>query len=64
MGGCARKEIREIKIAAVEKLIRQYDINVIAFFGTQLQLVQGKFISKPGLLAPQRRKRNVQHCCP
>ncbi len=31
MGGCASKEIREIKIAAVEKLIRQYDINVIAF---------------------------------
>jgi hypothetical protein len=31
MGGCASKEIREVKIAAVEKLIRQYDINVIAF---------------------------------
>jgi hypothetical protein len=31
MGGCVSKESREIKIAAVEKLIRQYDINVIAF---------------------------------
>jgi hypothetical protein len=33
MGGCVSKEIREIKIeiAAIEKLIRQYDINVITF---------------------------------
>jgi peroxiredoxin family protein len=31
MGGCASKEIREIKIAVVEKLIRQYNINVIVF---------------------------------
>jgi hypothetical protein len=31
MEGCARKEIREVKNAAVEKLIRQYNINDIAF---------------------------------
>ena len=31
MGGCVSKEIREVKIAAVKKLIRQYNINVIAF---------------------------------
>jgi hypothetical protein len=31
MGGCASKKIIEVKIAAVKKLIRQYDINVIAF---------------------------------
>jgi hypothetical protein len=31
MGGCESKEIREVKIAAVEKLIRQYNVNVIAF---------------------------------
>ncbi len=31
MGGCASMEMREIKIAATERLIRKYDINVSAF---------------------------------
>ena len=31
MGGCASKETREIKMAATEKLIRMYDINLCAF---------------------------------
>ena len=31
MGGCAGRETREIKIAATERLIRKYDINVCAF---------------------------------
>ena len=31
MGGCASKETREIKMAATEKLIRTYDINLCAF---------------------------------
>jgi hypothetical protein len=31
MGGCASMETREIKIAATERLIRKYDINVCAF---------------------------------
>ncbi len=61
MGGCTSKEIKEIKIAVVEKMIRQYDMNVLAFLKLNFNLVQCKFISKPGLLAPQRRKRNAQH---
>jgi hypothetical protein len=31
MGGCASRETREIKMAATEKLIRTYDINLCAF---------------------------------
>ena len=31
MGGCVSKETREIKMAATEKLIRTYDINLCAF---------------------------------
>ena len=31
MGGCASRETREIKMAATEKLIRRYDINLCAF---------------------------------
>jgi hypothetical protein len=31
MGGCASKEVREIKIAAREQLIKHYNINLIAF---------------------------------
>jgi hypothetical protein len=31
MGGCASMETREIKIAATERLICKYDINVYAF---------------------------------
>jgi hypothetical protein len=31
MGGCARLETRDIKIAATERLIRKYDINFCAF---------------------------------
>ena len=31
MGGCASKEIREIKMAATEKLFRALDINLCAF---------------------------------
>ncbi len=31
MGGCASMEAREIKIAATERLIRKYDINLCAF---------------------------------
>jgi hypothetical protein len=38
MGGCVSKEIREIKIVAVEKLIRQYGINVIAFLKLNFNL--------------------------
>ncbi len=31
MGGCASMEMREIKIAATERLIRKYDINICTF---------------------------------
>jgi hypothetical protein len=31
MGGCASTEAREVKIAATEKLIRKYDINLCLF---------------------------------
>ncbi len=31
MGGCASREIREIKMAVTGKLIRTYDINLCAF---------------------------------
>jgi hypothetical protein len=31
MGGCASKEVQEIKIAAMERLMKRYDINLIAF---------------------------------
>ncbi len=31
MGGCASRETREIKMAATERLIRTYDINLSAF---------------------------------
>jgi hypothetical protein len=31
MGGCSGKEIRELKIAATERLINKYDINLSAF---------------------------------
>ncbi len=31
MGGCASKEARELKMAATEKLIRKYDINLCLF---------------------------------
>ncbi len=31
MGGCASVKIREIKIAAMERLIRKYDINLCLF---------------------------------
>ena len=31
MGGCASRETREIKIAATQKLIRTYDINLCTF---------------------------------
>ena len=31
MGGCSRKEVRELKIAATERLINKYDINLSAF---------------------------------
>jgi hypothetical protein len=31
MGGCTSMEMREIKIAAAERLIRKYDINICAF---------------------------------
>jgi hypothetical protein len=31
MGGCAGKEVREIKMSTTEKLIQKYDINLAAF---------------------------------
>ena len=31
MGGCAGKEVREIKMSTMEKLIRKYNINLAAF---------------------------------
>ena len=31
MGGCSGKEVRELKIAATERLINKYDINLSAF---------------------------------
>jgi hypothetical protein len=31
MGGCVSKESREFKIAATERLIRKYDINLCIF---------------------------------
>jgi hypothetical protein len=31
MGGLASKEVREIKLAATEKLIRKYDVNIVVF---------------------------------
>jgi hypothetical protein len=31
MGGCASPKLREFKIAAVEKLMKKYDINLCVF---------------------------------
>jgi hypothetical protein len=31
MGGCSGKEVRELKIAATERLINKYEINLSAF---------------------------------
>ncbi len=31
MGGCSGKEVRELKIAATERLINKYDVNLSAF---------------------------------
>jgi hypothetical protein len=31
MGGCSRKEVRELKIAATERLINKYEVNLSAF---------------------------------
>jgi hypothetical protein len=36
MGGCASMEIREIKIAATERLICKYDINICAWNSTSI----------------------------
>jgi len=30
MGGCAGKEVREIKMSIMEKLIQKYDVNLVA----------------------------------
>jgi hypothetical protein len=30
MGGCAGKEVREIKMSTTEKLIQKYDVNLVA----------------------------------
>ena len=31
MGGCASKEVQEVKIAAAKQLMKHWDINLIAF---------------------------------
>jgi hypothetical protein len=31
MGGCSGKEVKELKIAATERLINKYEINFFAF---------------------------------
>ena len=31
MGGCSGKEVRELKIAATERLINNYEVNLSAF---------------------------------
>jgi hypothetical protein len=31
MGGCASKEVREIKMTTTEQLIQKYDMNLVAF---------------------------------
>jgi hypothetical protein len=40
MGGCASMETREIKIAATERLIPKYDINVCAFMELNFNLTK------------------------
>jgi len=31
MGGCSGKEVRELKIAAIERLINKYKVNLLTF---------------------------------
>ena len=53
MGGCAGKEVREIKMSIMERLIQKYDVN--------FQLVQSELISQLSVMAPSGRKRDKIH---
>jgi hypothetical protein len=58
MGGCASKEIREVKIAAVEKLIRQYNINIIAFLELNFNWTK---VNSSAILASWLHNEEQQH---
>jgi hypothetical protein len=60
MGGCASKEMREVKITAVEKLIRQYDINVIPFM--ELYFNWSKVKSSANLASWLHNKEQETRC--
>ncbi len=60
MGGCVSKEIREVKIAAVKKLIRQYNINVIAFL--DLNFNWSKVNSSANLASWLHNKEQEMRC--
>ncbi len=47
MGGCARPKVREFKIAALEKLVKKYNINLYVFM--ELNYNWSKVNSSPNL---------------
>ena len=58
MGGLGSKEDREIKIAATEKLIKKYNINVVVF--TELNFNWSKVNSSAGLASWFNEDREVR----
>jgi hypothetical protein len=60
MGGCTSTEIREIKIAATERLIQKYDINLCLFM--ELNFNWSKVNSSANLASRFKNKESEMRC--
>jgi hypothetical protein len=58
MGGCAGKEVREIKMSTTEKLIQKYDVNLVACM--ELNFNWSKVNSSANLASWLHRKKGRQ----
>jgi hypothetical protein len=62
MRGLASKEVREIKIAATERLVKKYNVNVcVCVYGGELQLDKSKFVGQLNLVVQRRERSQVGH---
>jgi hypothetical protein len=59
MGGCASKEVQEIKITATEQMIKRYDINLIDFM--ELNYIWSKVNSSANLASWLCKKERELH---
>ena len=61
MRGLASKEVREIKIAATERLIKSKTLTCVCVYGGELQLDKSKFVGQLNLVVQRRERSQVGH---